>query len=736
VDEMNFTIGIIAAVGFLVAISLVMISMNPGYLSGVPVKPVEEQPVACTLEYNPQCGVDGVTYGNMCMLNASKIKLDHSGECVAPVQEGWQRMESSQHQGIGHESHQAVSVLPLGDKVYSGTLQYNATEPVQLITLHGPLKEGEEKGQATWTLDGVTKYALTFVDQQSSTGTWKFSGNALLVHTKKTTPFTVDYKLENTENVVSDNVKSGTIQSQTDPGLGESEQLAMIFSPSSDLYSGIISFSASEPVQIASLRGPLGPTERPVKAYSPDGNSIYAVNLIDPATKMGSSEFSGNALAIYANNSTQFTASYSVSANMEPVIVPHPGTVVAPMNVTVSIPPGVSSPGCEVTKNCYTPDSLEIRVHDTVIWSNDDTAAHTVSSGDPVGGADGKFDSGLFMSGNTFTQTFDEAGTYPYFCMVHPWMTGQVVVKEANDMIFNGPGVVEPTVTEDETSVKVKAMVSDAIALYDKTGEASFESFNSAPEFHDGDLYVFVFKDSDTVMVAHGANKDMIGKPVNEILDVNGDSIGKMIHETATADGVWVKYLWENPVDQKIYPKNSWVIKHDGYVFGSGSYDETEPIVPIPESTPPASGTVPENYTGSIAEPEKSTGPAPETIPANATAPIAPETVPEDTTTEEKRAAPVEVKMGIGAGVPGCETNQECFVPYKAEIHPSEPVVWNNVDSTAHTVTSGIPGTPDGKFDSGMLISGQTYQFLFTDLGEYDYYCMIHPWMVGKVIVS
>src|SRR3990172_7903173 len=100
----------------------------------------------------------------------------------------------------------------------------------------------------------------------------------------------------------------------------------------------------------------------------------------------------------------------------------------------VSIVPGSSVPGCEVTKECFTPYQVSIDEGGKVTWSNDDTAAHTVTSGNPADGADGSFDSSLFMTGNTFSVQFDdyEKGTYPYFCMVHPWMTGEVIVGDGD----------------------------------------------------------------------------------------------------------------------------------------------------------------------------------------------------------------------------------------------------------------------------------------------------------------
>ena len=97
------------------------------------------------------------------------------------------------------------------------------------------------------------------------------------------------------------------------------------------------------------------------------------------------------------------------------------------------IPYGTSVPECDVTNECFLPADVIVDVGTEIIWSNDDSAAHTVTSGTPENGPDGVFDSSLFMAGDKFVHVMNSPGIYPYFCLVHPWMTGSVTV--------NGDGV-------------------------------------------------------------------------------------------------------------------------------------------------------------------------------------------------------------------------------------------------------------------------------------------------------
>ena len=95
------------------------------------------------------------------------------------------------------------------------------------------------------------------------------------------------------------------------------------------------------------------------------------------------------------------------------------------------------------------------------------------------------------------------------------------------------------------------------------------------------------------------------------------------------------------------------------------------------------------------------------------------------------------VTVAEGSGVPGCEADDECFLPYSVKANAGDSVLWDNIDTAAHTVTGGTPSDgADGTFDSGLLAPGGTFEFAFEEAGTYDYFCIVHPWMLGTVAVS
>jgi plastocyanin len=95
---------------------------------------------------------------------------------------------------------------------------------------------------------------------------------------------------------------------------------------------------------------------------------------------------------------------------------------------SVSIAPGSSSPS---NGKFFVPDTLNVSTGVTVTWTNDDTTLHTVTSGSPEGGgaSGSEFDSSYLAAGKTFQHTFASAGTFDYYCTLHPFMTGKVVVS-------------------------------------------------------------------------------------------------------------------------------------------------------------------------------------------------------------------------------------------------------------------------------------------------------------------
>jgi plastocyanin len=74
-------------------------------------------------------------------------------------------------------------------------------------------------------------------------------------------------------------------------------------------------------------------------------------------------------------------------------------------------------------ENCYMPSTVTVTVGGTVTWKNLDSAAHTSTA------TDGSFDTSLVNAGASASNTFNTAGSYPYMCILHPWMKGTVNVQ-------------------------------------------------------------------------------------------------------------------------------------------------------------------------------------------------------------------------------------------------------------------------------------------------------------------
>jgi plastocyanin len=159
------------------------------------------------------------------------------------------------------------------------------------------------------------------------------------------------------------------------------------------------------------LFAPVGKEFRKMDVKEPMGTAHYVIHVygtgpdgIDPDT----------------------TKSGSLAIDIDLAKGATPGTKTnPPMKITIDIPEGASNVDNEIF---YDPSETSVTPGSTITWTNSDTASHTVTSGTPGKGPDGKFDSGLFGPGKKFETVLDEKDTYPYFCQVHPWMTGIITV--------------------------------------------------------------------------------------------------------------------------------------------------------------------------------------------------------------------------------------------------------------------------------------------------------------------
>ncbi len=94
----------------------------------------------------------------------------------------------------------------------------------------------------------------------------------------------------------------------------------------------------------------------------------------------------------------------------------------AASEVTVDMAKGTAN-NQDCADQCFVPNTVTVSVGGKVTWKNVDSAAHTATA------SDGSFDTSLVTAGGSASNTFNTAGSYPYLCIVHPWMKGTVNVQ-------------------------------------------------------------------------------------------------------------------------------------------------------------------------------------------------------------------------------------------------------------------------------------------------------------------
>jgi len=345
-------------------------------------------------------------------------------------------------------------------------------------------------------------------------------------------------------------------------------------------------------------------------------------------------------------------------------------------SVTVSIPAGSSVPGCHETNECFIPSDITINVGSEVIWTNNDNAAHTVTSGSA---SDGNFDSSLFMVGDTFSVKFDSLGVFPYICKVHPWMIGSVTVSDVSGSSVGGFGGTIAHVTPNDI----------LISLYVESGKGKAEK----------NLRIDIsILNIDKSAVEH-VNYDIIAIQGSKfILDKKGvyDYDGIVSHTTTPLPFDATR---EHPVDVIL-------------IFNGFGIDSP--------------------FTGPIGEvSRKSFNPFISTSSTPSTTTL---------TSLPSSASTSRISATSGSSLPGCEENYNCFSPYSVTVNTGTTVTWTNNDNAAHTVTSGSLSTdPDNTgsdFDSSLFVAGTSFEVTFDTAGTYPYFCIVHPWMTGTVIVE
>jgi len=233
---------------------------------------------------------------------------------------------------------------------------------------------------------------------------------------------------------------------------------------------GIPPFESPDTFQISIPPNSSNPNCSQIKnlCYSPDfltvgmGDIVTWTNNDGTAhTTISTGELSWDSGTISPGG--EFSFSMTVVGTHEYLCTIHPwmtGTIKVVDPGAISVPSGASLAGnCDSPNTCFNPELITVGIGDIVTWTNNDNIEHTITSGIPSDGPDGLWDSGNLSTGEVFSIIAPSpAGSYNYFCTIHPWQTGTLDVVD----LTSNP--ILPVIPKGSITIDLELVASDLVA--------------------------------------------------------------------------------------------------------------------------------------------------------------------------------------------------------------------------------------------------------------------------------
>jgi plastocyanin len=396
-------------------------------------------------------------------------------------------------------------------------------------------------------------------------------------------------------------------------------------------------------------------------------------------------------------------------------------------------PPAPSDATIRMAGRAFTPSSVTITVGGRVTWLNDDSRDHTASSSSNV------FESGLMAPGATFVRTFTAAGTFSYLCLIHPDMTGSVVVTGL-------PGTTPPPATPTPAPTTAPPAAAGDVEIVDFAfipGDFTIDAGTRVTfANHGAALHTVTATDGSFdsgLMRANGTYERVFATPgtfpflcalhptMTGTIRVRGAAGAtpppQPIPTPAAAlppggvrivDFAFLPSQLRVPLGSTITWVNSGVAPHT--VTGRGG--EFDSGLMAPRATFRRTFSSPGTFAYLCAIHPDMTGTVLVAGPDGSVPPPSPTRQPPPLASAQP-------------GVTDVRVVDLAFDPAVVNIPVGGTIRFTNLGAAIHTATA-----LDGSFDSGFLATNEAWEHVFGASAIVDYVCALHPSMVGTIIVG